>query len=122
MKFATQAAGVSFNVRNVHPLSFWFRSGPVRTRRGVAGPARVNSFTGYFCLFRLTRFQYDGRVTYQNPYNFAAFSRSTIRASSTARPREISPSRTIPLSASASAFRPVTALSVPVSAHPMLSS
>jgi len=47
------------------------------------------------------------RAPHRIPYNFTAFSRSTMRASASARGRSISPSRIIPVSASASARRAV---------------
>ena len=55
---------------------------------------------------------------YFRPYSLRAFSRSTMRASSTARSREISLSRTIPVSAMPSASRPVTLAIQPASSQP----
>ena len=49
------------------------------------------------------------RLAIDVPYSFAAFSRSTMRASVSARGRSISPSRIMPVSASAKARRAVDA-------------
>ena len=54
-----------------------------------------------------------------NPYRVLAFSRRTIRASSEARAREISPSRIIPVRAMARACRPARAATQPDSSQPI---
>ena len=52
-------------------------------------------------------------------YSFRAFSRRTMRASSTARSRVTSLSRIIPVNAIPSASRPVVLASQPASSHPI---
>ena len=92
---------------------------PLRPHFGVIGtrPFQLRKRQNY--IADGTRADQKPAQGYFRPYSLRAFSRRTMRASSTARSRLIWLSRTMPVSAMPSASLPVTLAMYPASSHPL---
>jgi hypothetical protein len=108
--YQRHAGGVQARACRLHPAP-----PGARACHRLPAPERWSEDAGDWRLRAAT----DRRQRSHSRYNALAFSRSTMRASSEARLREISPSRSIPLSAMASARRPVRAAIQPDSSQPI---